>query len=95
MVPPQQSLPTIFPFRIGWDHMVDIPTNPRGMVDIYINDFIGLTVNIKGTYNVMRLERASLLGISVVAWEVSKFKPLPQDDMDAWAKLILETVLSE
>jgi hypothetical protein len=77
MVPPGQSLPDNIPFGIAKDLTVDIPINPRGMVDLYINNFTGLTVNIEGTDNAARLKKASLLGVSMVAQEVSKFKLLP------------------
>jgi hypothetical protein len=77
MVSPGQSLPNNIPFVIGQDLIVDIPINPKGTVNLYIDIFIGLTVNIKGTNNVRRLNKAPLLGVSVVTQEVSKFKLLP------------------
>ncbi len=43
----------------------------------------------------MRLKQAPLLGVSATSREVSKFKSLPWDDMDAQAKLIARTGLSE
>jgi hypothetical protein len=86
MVPPQQSLSDGIPFGIGQDLIVDI--NPRDTVNLYIDNFIDLTVNIEGSENAMRLKRAPLLRVSTAAQEVSEFEPLPQDDMDAQAKLI-------
>jgi hypothetical protein len=35
---------------------VDVPVNPRGTVDIYRDNFIGLTVNLEGSDNTTRLE---------------------------------------
>ncbi len=79
--------------------IVDIPVGARGIVDLYIGDFIGLTVDLNNTDNATRLERALLLGLTVVSREVSLFEPLPRDDMDARMdarkKLIAETGLSE
>jgi hypothetical protein len=46
--------------------IVDISIHPRGTVNLYINNSIGLTVDIKGT-DTTRLERAPLLGVSAVA----------------------------
>jgi hypothetical protein len=77
MVSPGQSLPNNIPFVIGQDLIVDIPINPKGTVNLYIDIFIGLTVNIKGTNNARRLNKAPLLGVSAVTQEVSKFKLLP------------------
>ena len=48
--------------------MVDVPVNPRGIVDVYIDNTIGLTVDLPGSGNVVaRLKRATLLAILVVA----------------------------
>jgi hypothetical protein len=75
--------------------IVDIPVNARGIVHLYIDDFIGLTIDLNNTDNTTRLERAPLLGLTAVSREVSPFKPLPRDDMDARNKLIAKTGLSE
>jgi hypothetical protein len=55
-VPPKDVLPDGVPFGIGRDLIVDIPIDARGIVDLYINDFIGLTINLDGTDNATRLE---------------------------------------
>jgi hypothetical protein len=74
------------PFGIGRDLIVDIPANPRGTVELYINDFVGLTVDINN--NAVRLKRAPLLAVGSAAQEVSEVEPLPRDDMEARQKLI-------
>jgi hypothetical protein len=94
-VPPKDVLPDDVPFGIGRDLIVDIPIDARGIVDLYIDDFVGLTVDLDDTDNATRLERAPLLGLTAVAREVSPFEPLPRDEMDARKKLIAETGLSE
>jgi hypothetical protein len=81
------------PFRIGRDLIVGIPVNPRGTVDLYINDFVGLTVDIND--NTVCLEQALLLAVGSAAWEVSKVEPLPRNDMEARPKLITETGLTK
>jgi hypothetical protein len=87
--------PRRIPFGIGRDLIVDIPVDARGIVNLYIDDFIGLTVDLNGTDNATRLKRAPLLGLTAVSREVSPLKPLHCDDMDARTKLIAETGLSE
>jgi hypothetical protein len=48
-VPPKELLPDGVPFRIGRNLIVDIPIDTRGTIDVYIDDFIGLTVDIENT----------------------------------------------
>jgi hypothetical protein len=74
---------------------MEIPINARGTVDVYIDDFIGLTVDLNETDNAIHLKRAPLLGLTTVSREVSPFKPLPCDNMDAQAKLKAETGLTK
>jgi hypothetical protein len=81
------------PFGIGRDLIVDIPVNPRGTVDLYINGFVGLTVDIND--NTVRLKQALLLAVGSAAQEVLEVEPLTRDDMEARPKLIAETGLTE
>ena len=81
------------PVKIGRDLIVDIPVNPRGTVDLYINDFCGLTVDIDD--NTTRLKRAPLLVLVSAAQEVAEIEPLPRDDIKAQKKLIAEAGLTE
>ncbi len=74
MVPPQQSLSNVIPFGIRQDLIVQIPINPRVTADLYIDKFIGLTSDIEGLDNTMRLKQAPLLEVSATAKEVSEFK---------------------
>ncbi len=80
---PKEVLPEDVPFSIERDLIVDIPINPRGIIDVYINNFLGLTINLEDTGNATCLERAPLLGLTAVSREVAKIKPLPWDKMDA------------
>jgi hypothetical protein len=52
-------------FAKGATQIVDIPIDPQGTGDVYINDFIEATIVIKGTDNVTRCEQAMLLAIGV------------------------------
>jgi hypothetical protein len=59
-VPPKELLPDNIPFGIGRDLIVEIPINARGTVDVYIDDFIGLTVELDKTDNAIRLSNEPL-----------------------------------
>ena len=65
LVPNKIILDDDIPFGIGRDLIVNIPVDPRGTVDLYIDDFRGLTVDINN--NELRLERAPLLALGSTA----------------------------
>ena len=52
LVSPQPFLIATSLFGEGVELIVDIPINPRGSHDLYINDIFGLTINIPGTNHV-------------------------------------------
>jgi hypothetical protein len=81
------------PFGIGRDLVVDIPVDPRGTIDLYIDDYCGLMVDIGD--NAIRLERAPLLALGSAACEVATTEPLPRDDIEARNKLLAEAGLTE
>ncbi len=61
LVPNKIILDDNIPFGIGRDLVVDIPVDPSSTVDLYIDNFCGLTVDIND--NALRLERAPLLAL--------------------------------
>ena len=67
ILPAVKMLPDDVPFCEGRELIVDIPVNPKGIAEVYINDTCGLTVEDKGSDNVTRLERAILLAIYVAS----------------------------
>jgi hypothetical protein len=81
------------PFGIGRDLIVDIRVNSRGIVNLYFDDFCGLTVYIDD--NATCLERAPLLALVSAAQEVAEIEPLPRNDIEARPKLITEAGLTE
>jgi hypothetical protein len=95
LAPEKTHLTDDIPFGIGRELVVDIPVDPQGKNDIYINDFVGLMVDIDSSDNAKRMESAPLLTVSVTSREVSELEPLPRDDMDAQNKLIAETRLTK
>jgi hypothetical protein len=94
-VPPKEFLPDDVPFGISSHLIIEIQINTRGIVNVYIDHFIGLTVDIEDANNATRLERAPLLGLTAVSHKVSPIEPLPCGDMDAWEKLKAKTGLTE
>ena len=65
-------------FGQGLELIVDIPINPRGMHNIYINDIINLTINIPGTSQVACAKGAALLAMDATAPKSSKRTHAPQ-----------------
>jgi hypothetical protein len=59
-VPPKEILSNYIPFEIGRDLIINIPIDMRSTVDTYIDDFIGLTVNVKNSNNTAQLKQAPL-----------------------------------
>ncbi len=56
LVPGMELLDASIPFAEGADLIVDIPVDPRGTGDVYINNLIQTTVVIDGTDNAIRCE---------------------------------------
>ena len=83
LVPPRVLLDEDIPFKAGTELIVNIPINPRGLYDVYINDVILLTVNIPGTDNIAHGQSASLLAIVTTARPNHPNEPIPRESMDA------------
>ena len=95
LVPPMILIDDSIPFAEGAEQIVDIPINPRGTGDIYIDDFIETTIVMEGTDNVVRCERATLLAIDVTARPKHINEPIPREDFEARNKLSAEAGLEE
>ena len=94
-VPPKNILSDDIPFGIGRELIVDLPVDPRGKIDCYIDDTVGITVDLPDTDNCSRMERASLLAIHATSRPIHKQEPLPRDEMAAKQKLFAEGALEE
>jgi hypothetical protein len=94
-VPSKEILSNYIPFGIGRDLIIDIPIDTRRTVDIYIDDFIGLTVNVKNSDNMAQLKQAPLLGLAAISHKISPLEPLPCNNMHTRAKLKAKTGLTE
>ena len=69
LVPPPLFLDYYIPFVEGKYLIIDIPVDARGTADVYIDDKIALTVDVKDSNNVQRLEHATFLAIHCAAHE--------------------------
>jgi hypothetical protein len=94
-IPPRLYLDDDVPFSIGRELIVDVPVDPRGYADVYIDNTTGLTVDQPGTKNTERLEAAILLAIEVAARPNDPNEPIPRKKMVAEDKLKAEGGLSE
>lgn len=70
-------------FGIGRELIVNMPIDPRGYADAYINDTTGLTVDLPGTQNAERLEAAIPLAIEVAARPNDENEPIPRENIVA------------
>ncbi len=87
---PPQFLDDNIPFADGRELIVDIPVNPRGKADVYIDDTTGLTVDIPGSKNVERMAAAIPLAIEVAARPNDPNETIPHEKMVAEDKLKVE-----
>ena len=95
LIPPYEPLPDDIPFAAAKKQFVDIPVNDKGKNEVFIDDLMGATVDLPGTNNVQRLERALLLAIHVLARPLQTDEPIPRETMAALNKLISEAGLTE
>ncbi len=75
--------------------IVDVLVNPCGFVDVYIDNTIGLTVDLPHSKNTTMLERAVLLAIWTAAQPKDAHEPMSQEEMAAQNKLLAEAGLEE
>ena len=95
LVPPPELLDDSIPFAKGLELIVDIPIDPIGTTDVYIDDLVSLTVDVKGTDNLVRCDRAPLLGIDTLSRPLDLNEPMPRETMEAMKKLEAEALLQE
>jgi hypothetical protein len=95
LIPLPKFLDDSIPFAKGLELVVDIPINPRGTADVYIDDLISLTVDVKGSENLLRCDRAPLLAMDMCMRLVDPEEPIPCETMEARDKLAVEALLKE
>ena len=77
LVPPPKYLDDSIPFAEGLELIVEIDTDPRGTTDDYINDLVSLAVDVEGTDNIVRCDRAPLLAFDTCSCPLHKNEPIP------------------
>ncbi len=95
LVPERELLEPNVPFAAGAELIVKIPVDPQGTHNVYINNIIGLTVDIPGSNNVARGQAAALLAINATAQPNHPDEPIPRESMDTRDKLKAEAGLSK
>jgi hypothetical protein len=60
-IPTREYLDEDVPFAIGRESIVNVPVDPRGYADVYINDTTGLTMNLPGHATLTDLKQQSPL----------------------------------
>jgi hypothetical protein len=95
LVSPPKLLEDSIPFAEGLELVVDIPINLRGMSDIYIDNLVSLAVEIEGTDNLVRSNRAPLLAFDTCARPLDPNELIPRKTMEARDKLAAEAMLEE
>jgi hypothetical protein len=94
-IPPRQYLGDNVTFACGRELIVNIPIDPRGYADVYIDNTTGLTIDLPRTRNADRLEAAIPLAIKVAARHNDANQPIPREKMVAEDKLTMEGRLAE
>jgi hypothetical protein len=84
--PPPRFLPNKILFEEGKQLVVDVCINKRGTHDIYINNLIGLGLDLPGCDNQRRLEAVPLLAIDACSRRVTDNEPIPRQNMAALHK---------
>ncbi len=82
------------PFAKGAELIVDIPINPSGKHNLYIDDIINLTIDIPGAYHVAHGQVATLLVIDICAQPNHLEEPIPRKSMNARDNLMAEAGLT-
>jgi hypothetical protein len=95
MLPAKISLPDDILFEIGKELAVNIPVDGHGKSECFNGDKLTQTVNMPGSDNVFRGERAVLLAIHILAQPLLDMEPMPQETMATMAKLLAEASMEE
>mmetsp|Transcript_13224 Transcript_13224/g.28024 ORF Transcript_13224/g.28024 Transcript_13224/m.28024 type:complete len:842 (+) Transcript_13224:3970-6495(+) len=93
LVPERKSIGEDIPIAQAKVQVVEVPVDPRGLVDVYIDDLIALTVDVGD--NVERMEGAPLLAVEAIARPKHREEPLPREEMEARNKLEAEAAAEE
>ncbi len=93
--PEPQFFPDDTPFGKGRELIVNIDVNKFGIHDIYIDDLIGLRIDLSDSNHRKRSECAPLLAMDICAHLPDPNEPIPRYEMAARKKLDAEGQLSK
>ena len=93
--PPVRNRDSSEPLGVGREFVVEIPINPRGTHDLYLDNIVGLTLDMPGSNNLNRLAGAHLLAIATTARPSHDKEPIPREPMEARNKLVAEAMPEE
>ena len=79
IVPPPLLLDYSIPFAEGKYLIIDVPVGARCTADVYIDNKIVLTVDVKDSNNAQRIEQATLLSIHCAAQGKHNDEPIPRE----------------
>ena len=94
-LPKRVDLPDDVPFGEGKELVVDVPVDGHGSSEVYIDDTFTQTVDLPGSENVLKAERAVLLAIHALARPIANEEPIPRETMAAMEKLLAEAGMEE
>jgi hypothetical protein len=94
-LPPRKTMDDDIPFGIGRKLIVDIPVDPRGTIDCYIDDTIGLTVDTEEPNTPSRIDHAITLAIHATSRPLHQHETIPRDEMISDQKFEAEGTLEE
>ena len=67
------------PFGVGKELIVDVPVDPKGIADVYIDDTIALGIDMHDSDNSLRLENEILLEIHTEARTIHAEETIPRE----------------
>ena len=73
----------------------DIPVNPNGYAEVFIDDTFSHAADVPGTDNILRLERGPLLALHSVSRPLDADEPIPRQEMAAEDKYKAEAGAEE
>jgi hypothetical protein len=95
LIPPPVFLDNDIQFAEGKELAVDINVSDRGTHEMYLDDLIGLGIDLPDTSNTDRAAAAPLLAIHTCARPLHAHEPIPRNHMESQNKLTAEANLSE
>ena len=95
LVPKKRILDDDVPFGVGKELIVNVPVDPKGIAEVYIDDTIALGVDMHDSDNSLRLENEILLAIHTAARPIHAEEPIPREEMAALTKFLAEAGLEE